>query len=101
MYDVLEGFLTGYLHQDWDAEYDSDTEAAQDFASSEPLEQIKLLLGEVAILTTLDDDAQFDSVLASFRLDYLPQSETRRDWLRRLAAAIAISAAQRAVRDSL
>lgn len=52
-FSELAQILGGYLHQDWTAEFDSDTAALVDAANSEPKEtvmsavsQIDLLLGK-------------------------------------------------------
>ena len=84
MYKRFASFLTAYLNQDWDLDYSSDTDAAVAFATENSLEYVKLTLGEAAILASIANDAQLDSIVASFKLDYFSPNETNREWLGRL-----------------
>ena len=95
MYERFASFLTAYLNQDWDLDYSSDTDAAVAFATENSLEYVKLTLGEAAILNSISDDAEFNSIVASFKLDSFSHEETNREWLGRLAATMAAEAAKR------
>ncbi len=95
MYKRFASFLTAYLNQDWDLDYSSDTDAAVAFATENSLEYVKLTLGEAAILNSISDDAEFNSIVASFKLDSFSPEETNREWLGRLAATMAAEAAKR------
>ena len=95
MYERFASFLTAYLNQDWDLDYSSDTDAAVAFATENSLEYVKLTLGEAAILNSISDDAEFNSIVASFKPDSFSPEETNREWLGRLAATMAAEAAKR------
>ena len=63
MYEKLFGFLSGYLHQYWDLEYDSSAVAAKDFAASEEASDVVAAIGEIEVLLASHGDDQITGVL--------------------------------------
>lgn len=69
----LAAFLAGYLHQDWDVDYESPIEAADAFARSEPNDLVLASLDELDELLRVDmTDAELRQWLLEVGCYYSP-----------------------------
>ena len=91
---MLAGFLSGYLHQDWDTEIASPGEAATHFGSTGRIENVFVALGEGAVLLARFNESELESYLISAGCYYIEWGATS-EWLREMLSGIAAAAALR------
>lgn len=96
MFEVLRGFLTGYLHLDWDVEFDSPLAAATHFGSNGKLEEVVIATGEIELLSAgTEGEQRVKSILASTMCGYLPADGDCVEWIRSLGREMVEAAASR------
>lgn len=79
---ALSAFLAGYLHQDWDLEYDDASAAAADFASNESVDAALDVLGELAMVNAASlDESAVEAILRGAGCYYRPTEASARSWL--------------------
>lgn len=95
--DNLTGFLSGYLHQDWDVEYADVYAAADDFGRSEGLDVVLATLGEIAqLVESHPTESDWEAFLLGAGCYYRPTpAENVADWLLTMASRAASTAALR------
>ena len=96
MYEGLAGFLTSYLHLDWDVEFDSPIDAARHFANNGKLDDLVTVIGEIALITAGPENEQrVSTLLSSTMCGYVPADGECARWLSSLGSQIAQVAAAR------
>lgn len=79
---ALSAFLAGYLHQDWDLEYSDASAAAVEFASSESIELVVGVLGELAMVNAaVLDESAIEDILHQAGCYYRPTEMAVDAWL--------------------
>jgi len=93
-FESLAGFLSGYLHQDWDLDYTGAEEAVREFASTSTEDSVLKALGELTVLLASDrSEYELEQYLKDASCYYRPIDSTIREWLNTLAYKIAKTAA--------
>ena len=95
MFARLDGFMTGYLHQDWDVEYDSAEAAARDFAANSEIERVAEVIGEIAVLSNGDGEQRVSELWRERSWDYYPGEGCYAEFLRSLGGWMSTVAADR------
>ena len=82
-YPALWLFLGGYLHQDWDLDYDSPEAALRDFIAGEHVLAPQLPAEVDRVLARGESDAALNELLLEFGSSYLPTGvgASPRTWL--------------------
>ncbi len=93
-FPILAGFLSGYLHQDWNEELASPSEAATHFGSTGRIDDVFLALGEGAVLLARFNESELESYLITAGCYYIKWGATS-EWLREMLSEIAAAAALR------
>jgi hypothetical protein len=79
---TLSSFLAGYLHQDWDLEYENVSAATADFASKESVQVVLGVLGELAMVNAASfDEPAVEAVLRDAGCYYRPTETSAKSWL--------------------
>jgi hypothetical protein len=79
---ALSAFLAGYLHQDWDLEYEDASAAAANFASNESVEVVLGVLGELAMVNAASlDESAVETILRDAGCYYRPTEASAESWL--------------------
>lgn len=80
-FQMLPAFVAGYLHQDWDTEYDDAADAVGDFASKEPPSTVDATVSELDALLSMElSDEELTRWLVENGCYYRPIASTR-EWL--------------------
>ena len=92
----LAGFLSGYLHQDYDLEFSSPSAAAYGFGSTEPRETVLLVLGEFAMFRAAGlDEAEIEFFLVASGCDCRPIESSLTAWIGSLEEQMGMAAWER------
>ena len=85
-YPALWQFLGGYLHQDWDLDYGTTSDALHDFMEGSDELATQLPLEMEQVLTTKTDDEVLERFLVELGSCYVPSraGKNPRTWLRDL-----------------
>jgi hypothetical protein len=85
-YPALWQLLGGYLHQDWQDDYESPSAALRDFVSGEPSYVVDLPTEIEKVLNSTPDDAALEETLVDLGSGFLPSGagQNPREWLRSL-----------------
>lgn len=79
---ALSAFLAGYLHQDWDLEYEDASAATADFAANESVEVVLGVLGELAMVNAAAlDPSALETILRGAGCYYRPTETSAESWL--------------------
>lgn len=91
-HEVLDGFLSGYLHQDWDIEYADVYSAADDFGQSSRPSVVLQAVAEICELVASRPD-NWEKILRDAGCGVLPPGDLSvADWLLTMAARMARAA---------
>ena len=79
---ALSSLLAGYLHQDWDLEFEAASAATADFASNESVEVVLAVLSELAMVNAASlDESVVETLLRGTGCYYRPTETSAKSWL--------------------
>ncbi|KRE97413.1 hypothetical protein ASG76_01430 [Nocardioides sp. Soil774] len=85
-YPALWQFLGAYLHQDWREEYESTSDAVQDFVTGSRVLAVNLPPEIDDVLASATDDVSLEELLVDLGSFFIPSRAglDPRDWLRQM-----------------